>query len=108
MTALFDGVASLMTGVFGRAIVYHPAKGSSRPVESIFREVPIDVVGADGQEVRIVAPTWRVQRDLAPEVRRGDRITVPDGRTLAVMVVHPTGSPASDAFLVCELQEVPA
>lgn len=104
MASIFDGMTGLLSDVLGYPVIYSPASGSSREIGSIVREAPIEVDGADGQIVRIDAPTWRVRRDLVPEVRRGDRITLPDGRVFAVMVVHPAGSPASDAFLVCEMQ----
>ncbi|WP_370576789.1 hypothetical protein [Paracoccus sp. PAR01] len=106
MTRIFDGMTGILSGVLGGMVTYSPAGGTGRDLRSIFREAPIEVEGADGQIVRIEAPTWRVGRDLAPEVRRGDQITVPDGRTFTVMVVHPTGSPASDAYLICEMQIV--
>jgi len=105
MTGIFDGMTGLFTDVFGGSVIYSSAAGGwSKSVSSIFREAPIEVEGADGQIVRIEAPTWRVPRDQAPQVRRGDRITLPDGRVFSVMVVHPTGSPAADAFLICECQ----
>ena len=104
--SIFDGMTGILSGVLGGMVTYSPAGGTGRDLRSIFREAPIEVEGADGQIVRIEAPTWRVGRDLALEVRRGDQITVPDGRTFTVMVLHPTGSPASDAYLICELQIV--
>lgn len=104
MPSVFDGMAGILSDVFGDPVIFLPRSGSARPIMSMFRETPIEVDGADGQIVRIDAPTWRVRRDLAPEVRRGDRVTVPDGRSFMVMVVHPTGSPAVDAFLICECQ----
>lgn len=104
MTAIFDGMAGLLSGVFGGAVIFHPASGPARSIQSIFRESPIEIDSEDGQIVQIDAPTWRVSRDLAPEVQRGDRITVADGRDFVVMVVHPSGSPAADAFLICECQ----
>ena len=106
MTRIFDGMSGILSGVLGGTVTYLPAGGPGRDLGSIFRESPIEVEAADGQIVRIDAPTWRIGRNLAPEARRGDRITVPDGRTFQIMVVHPTGSPASDAFLICELQIV--
>lgn len=104
MPSIFDGMTGILSDVFGDPVIFLPRAGSARPIMSMFRETPIEVDGADGQIVRIDAPTWRVGRDLAPEVRRGDRIAVPDGRSFLVMVVHPTGSPAVDAFLICECQ----
>lgn len=103
MTALFTGMTGLLAGVFGDRVSYQPASGPTREIQSIFREAPIDVTGADGQDLRIEAPTWRVARDLAPEVARGDFITVADGRRFQVLVVHKNGSPSLDAFWICEL-----
>lgn len=101
---IFDGVTGILSDVFGDPVTYLPAGGAAREIQSIFREAPVEVEGADGQLVRIDAPSWRVTRDLAPHARRNDRITVRDGRSFVITVVHPTGSPASDAFLICELQ----
>lgn len=106
MSRIFDGMTGILSDVFGDPVIFLPQAGSARPVMSMFRESPIEVEGADGQIVHIDAPTWRVRRDLAVEVRRGDRITVPDGRSFEVTAVHRTGSPARDAFLICECQVV--
>ena len=103
MTGIFDGMSGILSEVFGSRITYFPQDGTSRQIQSIFRETPIEVEGADGQLVRIDAPTWRVRRDLAPDLRRDDRITLADGRSFRVMVVHSLGSPARDAFQLCEM-----
>ena len=103
MTGIFDGMSGILSEVLGSRITYFPQDGSSRQIQSIFRDTPIEVEGADGQLVRIDAPTWRVRRDLAPDLRRDDRITLSDGRSFRVMVVHSLGSPARDAFQLCEL-----
>lgn len=104
MTSIFDGMTGILADVFGAPVIWRPANGAEREIQSIFRESPIEVEGADGQIVMIEAPTWRVARNLAPGVARGDRIEVPDGRVFRVMVVHDNGSPARDTFFVCELQ----
>lgn len=103
MAALFTGMTRLLAGVFGDRVTYQPHSGPAREIRSIFRETPITVAGADGQDLMIEAPTWRVARDLAPEVARGEVITVPDGRRFRVTVVHKNGSPSADAFWICEL-----
>lgn len=103
MTRLFTGMTHLLAGVFGDRVTYLPRSGAPREIRSIFRESPITVAGADGQDLMIEAPTWRVARDLAPEVARGDGITLPDGRAFRVLVVHKNGSPSLDAFWICEL-----
>lgn len=104
--SIFEGVTGILSGVLGELVTYHPQVGPPQDLESLFREAPIEVEGADGQIVRIEAPSWRVPRHLVPGLRRGDRITVPGGRLYKVTLVHPTGSPAPDAFSVCELQLV--
>lgn len=106
MTSIFDGMAGILADVVGSLVAYQPRSGDLRDLQSVFREAPIEIEGADGHEVLISAPSWRVARDLAPEVRRGDHITVSGGRVFKIMNVHPTASPARDAFVVCELQLV--
>lgn len=106
MTRLFDGMAGLLSDVFGSPVTYRPQGGGARVVQSVFRRQPTEDVGADGHSILVLAPTWRVRSDLCPEVRRGDQIEPGDGRTYEVLNVQRTGSPAADAMLVCELYEV--
>ncbi|SCY61596.1 head-tail joining protein [Paracoccus tibetensis] len=103
MTRIFDGLAGTLAGVLGEPVEYAPRVGLIREIQSIFRESPIEVTGADGQAVLIEAPTWRVSGSLAPELARGDLIRVPDGRRFSVTTVHKSGSPAADAFVIAEL-----
>lgn len=103
MTSIFDGMTGIFAGVFGAPVIWHPAGGADQQIQSIFREAPIEVDGADGQIALIEAPTWRVARNLVPGVARGDRITVRDGRSFRITAVHSGGSPAEDAFVICEL-----
>lgn len=103
MTSLFDGLSGIVAGIFGDLIEYAPRVGMVRPVASIFRENPIEIIGQDGQTLLIDAPTWRVARNLVPELGRGDVIRVPDGRFFEVQAVHPGGSPALDASVIAEL-----
>lgn len=103
MTSVFDGMTGLLAEVFGSMIAYVPNGGASRDIQSIFREAPIEVTGADGQEVLIEAPSWRVARHLVPELKRDDHIVVPDGRRFRVRTVYSNGSPSTDAHVICEL-----
>ncbi|TJZ86155.1 head-tail joining protein [Paracoccus hibiscisoli] len=103
MTRLFDGMAGILAGVFGDRIRYQPAAGPEREVVSIFRAMPIEVTAADGQILRIDAPTWRVRANLVPELARGDRIELPTVGRFTVQVMHKSGSPAADAVVICEL-----
>ncbi|MBW7057308.1 hypothetical protein KY389_11490 [Paracoccus bogoriensis] len=105
MTGVFDGIAGTLSGVFGSMVAFRPATGDARDVQSIFRLSPIEITGADGQILRIDAPTWRVSRDLVPEAARGDRIDVPGRGLYRLMVSHDSGSPAADAFVIWELHK---
>lgn len=105
MTGIFDGMAGILTGVFGSTVQFAPRYGPMRDVAGVFRETPVEVTGADGQIVVIEAPTWRVPRDLVPEIRRDDLIRLEDARIFRITVVHKAASPARDAFLLCELHE---
>lgn len=106
MSSLFDGVAGLLSDVFGGPVIYRPKGGDERAIQSVFRKAPLEAIDSDGHPVLIVAPTWRVRRDLAPEVTRGDRIVPGDGVIYEIQNTHVSGSPASDAFILCELFEV--
>lgn len=103
MPSLFDGVTGLLADVFGDPVIFAPKVGAPRPIQSIFRETPVDLVDADGHPVRSVGPTWQVQRDLVPEVAKNDRIILGDGRIYEIQARWPSGSPATDAFLICDL-----
>lgn len=105
MTGLFGGVTGLLTGVFGAPVTYTPKNGSPRQVNAIFRAAPLDLVDEAGVPVRSITPILRVRRSDLPGIARGDRVTVPDGRIFMVQAVWPSGSPADDAFHVCDLIE---
>lgn len=106
MPALFDGMAGLSAGVFGDPITYIHRFGAISRVQSIFRETPVEAQDQDGRPVYLVSPTWRVSRVLVPDVARGDQIIAPNGQKFEVKNVWPSGSPAVDATVVCELKKV--
>lgn len=106
MTSVFDGLAGITAAVFGANILYQPKVGSSREVQSVFREQPIEATDQDGHPVLIVAPTWRVQRALVPELARGDKILPANGKTYSIKNLWPSGSPAADAAVICEMELV--
>ncbi|SOC13758.1 hypothetical protein SAMN05877809_10710 [Rhodobacter sp. JA431] len=106
MSSIFDGVAGMLGDVFGAPVTYQPKSGAAVVVQSIFREEPITITGEQGQDVLIEAPSWRVPRDLLSGVKRGDQIALADGRVFQVLAQIGTGSPASDAFVLYELEPV--
>ena len=109
--SLFDGMSGLLADVFGDPVSYTPSGGAARTVKAVCRSSPIEVSDGEGHTILILSPTVRISRNVAPELARGDRI-VPAGpvsmagRTYEVINMLPTASPASDAFLIAELEEV--
>lgn len=103
MSRIFAGMTGLAAGILGAPVPYTPAGGAARTVQSILRRTPVRVIGPDGVDVLVTSPTWRVRRDLVPELRRGDRVADSEG-PLRIVNVWPQGSPAPDATLICELE----
>lgn len=110
MTALFDGMAGVLNDVFGAPVIYTPDGGAPQSVQAVFRAAPIEVVDEEGHTVLILSPTIRVRRDLVPSIGRGDQVepSIAPGRVYRVLNILPSGSPAADAFIVCELEETDA
>ncbi|WP_273689024.1 head-tail joining protein [Ketogulonicigenium vulgare] len=106
MTALFDGVAGLLTGTFGTIVEYRrDGRLEWADIPSTFREQPIEVTDAEGRDVLIIAPTWRVIRSLVPDLKRDDLVRPASGKIYRVLNFDPTGSPAADAQVLCQLEE---
>lgn len=107
MTGLFDGMSKILADALGKPdILYVPKAGGARHVAGVFREAPTEAIDRDGHAVLITAPTWRVQRHLVPDIARGDRIEPGNGKSYAILNHEPSGSPAQDAFLICELERI--
>ncbi|AEM40570.1 head-tail joining protein [Ketogulonicigenium vulgare] len=106
MTALFDGVAGLLTGTFGTVVEYRrDGRMEWTDIPSTFREQPIEVTDAEGRDVLIIAPTWRVIHRLVPDLKRDDLVRPASGKVYRVVNFDPTGSPAADAQVLCQLEE---
>lgn len=106
MSGLFDGMAGMVAAVLGQPVTYLPKAGPPRAVLSVFRDQPVEATDSDGHPVLITSPSWRVQKHLVPELGKGDRIQPGNGRSYIVLNVEPTGSPAADAAVICELERV--
>jgi len=106
--SIFDGMTGLLADVLGGAVSYTPAAGVPRDIPSIFREDPIEITDQDGHPVLIVAPTWQVDRSLVPELARSDRVNPGNGKIYRILNLHPSGSPAADAAVICELEKLVA
>ena len=107
MTGLFDGVTGLLADTFGVPVTWSPPDAGPVIVQSIFRRVPVEVEGVNGEAVLGMTPIWRVRRgDLPRAPRRDDRISPGDGQTYRITAVQEGGSPAGDRLITCELELV--
>lgn len=106
MTSFFDGMAGLLNSVFGGSVSHTPPDGAPSILDGVFRQEPIEVPGEDGRDVLIMAPTLKVPADHVQGIVRGSRIDPGNGKTYEVLNSQPLGSPASDGFVLFELQEV--
>ncbi|UWQ59962.1 hypothetical protein K3722_07480 [Leisingera caerulea] len=107
MTSFFDGMAGLLTGVFGGSVTHTPPGGGASVIDAVFREEPVTVTGDDGRDVLIMAPTLKVPADHAAGIVRESEIAPGNGKTYRVLNGQSGGSPAVDAFMIFELEENP-
>jgi hypothetical protein len=109
MTDIFDGMATMMNDTFGAEVLY-ALKGveAFQTVRATLRDGPLEVAGGDGASILILAPTLHVPRNILPDVKKGDRVAAVATPSDIYLVVNkiPNGSPAVDAMIVCELEEV--
>lgn len=109
MTSIFDGMAGVLNDTFGAPVTIQPATGGGFiTVQAVFRRDPVEVPAEDGEPVLILSPTLKLRRDQVPDIARGDLVTptLTPGQQYRVVNTMPTGSPASDGFILCELEEV--
>lgn len=109
MTSIFNGMATVLNDVFGDEVLYTP-KGDLEPVtvQAKLRTGPLEVAGGDGAPIVILAPTLQVPQSILPNIKKGDRVAAVATSDVVYKVVNkiPSGSPATDAMIICELEEV--
>lgn len=105
MTGIFDGMAGVLNSVFGAPVSHTPQGQASRTIDAVFRKEPDTVTDREGHDYLIAVPTLRVLKADAASISRGDEIEPGDGAKYVVLNQQPSGSPASDAFVVFELEE---
>ncbi|PYG33119.1 hypothetical protein C8N36_102114 [Pelagimonas varians] len=98
----------MLGDVFGDRVDLEPSSGPATFVQGIFRREPIEVDGDDGAPVLILSPTLQVTRDQTVRLERGCEVlpSVAPGERFRVVNGQPTRSPASDAFVIYELELV--
>ena len=105
--SLFDGMASALNDTFGAGVVITPlAGGSPVSLKAMFRAEPVTLSGEHGQDILGVLPTLRVPATLAAMITTGDQVEPGNGKTYRIVNRLPSGSPATDAFQVFELEEI--
>lgn len=100
-------MAGLLNEILGAPVTWTPSGGSATALQAVFREEPVRVPDEDGSETLLVMPILRVQRPAADAIARGDLIAPGTGKTYRIEARHPSGSPASDAFVIFELELIP-
>jgi len=106
MTSVFDGLAGVLNGVFGASVTWTPEGGSATAIIGVFREAPVRVANEDGGEYLLEMPTIQIQRPTADAVQTGDGIDPGNSKTYRVEARHASGSPAPDAFVIFELEQI--
>lgn len=105
MSSIFAGVSGIAADILGDPVSYTPQGGPTRLVQSILRRTPVRAIGPDGVDELVTAPSWRVRRDLVPEIQREDLVSDGVG-TLRIVNIWPQGSSAPDAHLLCQLEDL--
>ena len=105
MTALFDGLAQMLSDTFGDTHTHRPAGGAERSIQGVFRSEPVEVVDDARGAVLMLSPSLKVTKSLADGISVGDRI-VAEGSEYTVLNKLPSGSPADDAFVFIELEDL--
>lgn len=106
MTSLFDGVSSMLAATFGGRVMHAPAQGVPVEIEAIFRREQVEMLAEDGTVSLDMAPMLHVAEPVASTIATGDLVTPEGGVAHRVKNRHPSGSPAVDAFVIFQLQEV--
>ena len=102
--SIFNGMAGVLNSVFGAPVMIMPVRGGQYSIQGVFRQEPVEVTQDDGRSVLIARPTLRVPVPVADAIARDDRINV-EGVNYTVLNRMRSSSPASDRFVMFELQE---
>lgn len=97
-------MAGVLGAVLGTSVSWTPHGGSATDIDAIFREDPVAEADDQGREILVTMPSLRVQRPAAVAIARGDIVEPGNGKTYRILNKHPSGSPASDAFVLFELE----
>ncbi|PHS21743.1 MAG: hypothetical protein COA84_15120 [Robiginitomaculum sp.] len=106
MASIFNGMATVLGGIFGDTVTITPSGQPSRDIQGILRVEPLDVLDQGGVSVATYQVWVKVHKDDAADLRSGDLIVGADGAQYKYVSKLPTGNPADDAFVTISLEAI--
>lgn len=106
--SVFNGMTGVLTAVFGASGTITPPSGAPVTITAIVREVQDFVSDGDQRLHRLPMYLLHVRKPVPAALVRGATVSG-FGRTeqFKVLDVYPDRSPASDAFMIAELEVKP-
>lgn len=99
-------MSSAVNRALGDSVKTYPAGGAEVVIRGIFREEPVEVLDSDGNPVLTIGPSLQIQKPDIGALIRDDVIDPDNSKTYRVTTSWPSGSPASDAFVVFDLERI--
>ncbi|KEJ93983.1 hypothetical protein SAMN05444149_108100 [Pseudosulfitobacter pseudonitzschiae] len=106
MQGPFRGVAGSLARAFGGTVTLHYGTPQARDVSAVFRRVPRRVDGLNGAEIETLVPVLRASRPELADLAEGDLVDPKDGRIYRFLFLEESPSPASDALVTAQLEDV--
>ena len=106
MTGIFDGVAGMLNVVFGAPVTITPERGPAVETRGLFREEPVVIGQGEGGDILDVQTVLKIQRPTADDIKTGAVVAPGNGKTYRVINRLPSGSPAADAFVTFQLEDI--
>lgn len=97
MTALFNGLAQTLAGVFGETITVTPTGGTARQITAVLRNREVLTEDDLGRSIATTEPVLRASQTDIADLAEGDLITSSGGVNYAYQYQRPALSPADDA-----------
>lgn len=108
MPTVFDGIAGVLTAVFGASGTITPPSGPAVTLSGILRENPDWQSDGDQRDHYVPVYTLQVKKPAPPELVRGATVSgFGHPSTFRVSGVFADRSPANDAFMVAHLEIIP-
>lgn len=106
MSRIFDGIAGILTGVFGDTVTATPVGGSAGDIQGIFRDSDVPVLNDAGAETISPFPTIVMHRDDAAALIPGGLVEPGNGSTYKCLAKMDGGSPDPRGLVTVQLEKV--